>query len=1464
MSSRTLWKIKVDIHQVYNLRLADSSELPDPYIAASLEFPSLADGTYPPRAVQRTPAKSKMSSGNINSVMMFIANVYDLDFPKIRLLVRVHNSKRMAEFLDSDGAVIGAAAFSLTFINGQNNHWLPREWLPITSPDAPGDCRGYIQVSVGVFGPGDEIPIQLSEFQLNSDSSGGQDSISRSILEKIVQTPETNFHSCMLVFSILRAEHLPVLSVGGTDVAPASGYVRISFAGVQMYSRVISSNSNPSWNESVRIPVLCPSWDQHVLVEVFSRAGGRKRGLDTSSAGDLLLCSTAVDFDKLYRTGLPPTWVNMYGFPGVKNASFGAVFGSDYNGRLQITGSVSRSSELHASVVPYDLTAIVEPPTEEIVIYLDIHELAFVDDAISEQSLPEELWIQIQFGPNFFDSNRVSRPSMTCIFDPSIGRISPIRVHIPIDRSMAYDMIFSVFGQYNGVEKVRLCYARLDVDQFMVGILSNGTLPVSDPEWIRLNSVKPGVSDSSSSTFSTGTKVLNTLVEELAERLWNYGTGESVPGLNRQKSTLGDLLTSTNNSEDTLYSVGNILANITAFRTSSSILAGALPVRQERVPYQVRPYELRVSVHQACNLPIAHPVALTSAFVRVTLAGVSARTGIVPVTLYPVWNELVQIEVDLPENPSLRPDVIIEIVDTSFGPMEVLGFSQVKLASLKSTPTWHKLAPPSQSLGVQQDAFVLCSASLLTTTEAAVTPLPSPLPQRSTFTADLLIVGIRLLKNFSIENYNKVEVSWGRQRDNLKKRVVKIQTEKPISGQGGQFNFMQPVQLDLDLAVDANFQEFLEVRLLEQTTTDVDQSAKNESKITGHGYIHLNPHYVWLTDVEQRQYRESFRMKTHEEIRQELEISAVSKKNKKNAGAGAVKRETLRRREYLASQVKSGARDDIELEYIENEIDGMFGIDAKENYISLPMQYFNAVETETLFPARYRTKQDTKKTADKPSFLNDFVWEATVSKEKQEITRPIVESQLEMDLYSLPFVSVPLVVGSINGADSFVVVGYLKVVVNVREKSTNSDELIEIQKTLTRKYEQAERLMCRLYCLRIEGIVPAGADMSVANIIDTTDTSKSYFLWVRNINGDLIAEYPTCSIKDDGSAIETKSNSSSAVNPEFNKCYQLPCSLPENAMLHIELYERVTSGVVGSVTDTFLGSALVDLENRWFSPKYQQLCKHPNEIPIETCTLGDNSGIPKGKVKMWIELMDQVTSMGRPIEALPSPQPETIQVRVALWRTRGVPNLDGEEQTHQGVTMFMHDLDALSSDTHFGSLDGTGTFNWRFVFNPVVPTEDATLRIQVQHRPVVGLSNIPIGEVTLDLSHELAVVRRTRRSIDLPKSWVPISHPAFIGKTRGSVELQIRILTAEEARSFPVGQGRDAPNVDPFLDGDDPHLVQHRSLLANTALGRSLAKFIDAMKSGLRWATILFIIGSIIAGIVGLVVMLMYLGIIKV
>ena len=61
-------------------------------------------------------------------------------------------------------------------------------------------------------------------------------------------------------------------------------------------------------------------------------------------------------------------------------------------------------------------------------------------------------------------------------------------------------------------------------------------------------------------------------------------------------------------------------------------------------------------------------------------------------------------------------------------------------------------------------------------------------------------------------------------------------------------------------------------------------------------------------------------------------------------------------------------------------------------------------------------------------------------------------------------------------------------------------------------------------------------------------------------------------------------------------------------------------------------------------------------------------------------------------------------------------------------------------------------------------------------------------------------------------------------------------MPGDLAKSMAVGKGREAPNTDPFLDPDNPELVDHRNMFKNSALGMWVEGVANAISSGARSA----------------------------
>ena len=271
--------------------------------------------------------------------------------------------------------------------------------------------------------------------------------------------------------------------------------------------------------------------------------------------------------------------------------------------------------------------------------------------------------------------------------------------------------------------------------------------------------------------------------------------------------------------------------------------------RPPREALKMRRYLFRAILHQAVNLPCADDEGTSDPFVLVMFGSLTLRTTVVPQSTHASWHEALEAEVELPE--LVLPDVVIVIVDEDEKDMRPLAQARYT-AGLPSRwtgpPRWLDMDPMPNGPSTQARVLVSFELSL----EAP--SLPRLQPSREDCQVEIFAVGLRWLPGATPPPINPMlEFTWGRREDNA--ALPKV-TERTIAGKGaeGQYNFLQKVTLQCQLAKNPLYQEWLEVKI------------QCGEKPVAFGVIHLTPHLPWVDAEERADIAKRFRIQTQEDL----------------------------------------------------------------------------------------------------------------------------------------------------------------------------------------------------------------------------------------------------------------------------------------------------------------------------------------------------------------------------------------------------------------------------------------------------------------------------------------------------------------------------------------------------------------------------------------------------------------------
>lgn len=270
-------------------------------------------------------------------------------------------------------------------------------------------------------------------------------------------------------------------------------------------------------------------------------------------------------------------------------------------------------------------------------------------------------------------------------------------------------------------------------------------------------------------------------------------------------------------------------------------------------------------------------------------------------------------------------------------------------------------------------------------------------------------------------------------------------------------------------------------------------------------------------------------------------------------------------------------------------------------------------------------------------------------------------------------------------------------------------------------------------------------------------------------------------------------------DPSFYKVFTLNTTLPGESILKIQVWDRDNL-----FTDDKIGTTSIDLEDRFFSIKWNKL---PYK-PIETRRLMHKSyKHPRGYIRLWLDIHKEGEKI-IPIDISPKP-PMEFEARLIVYKSEGIKAGDIEDTSDMYVRAWVNSAKPKETDTHFRCTNGKGSWNWRMKFSITLPSKINVVNLQVWDKDMFS-SNDFLADAAFEFNelaevafmHELRMKKyenETKHENEM--FWVPLKRKNEKGDLvdGGKLQISFEILPIDKANACEVGEGRGDPNFDPFL-----------------------------------------------------------------
>lgn len=750
----------------------------------------------------------------------------------------------------------------------------------------------------------------------------------------------------------------------------------------------------------------------------------------------------------------------------------------------------------------------------------------------------------------------------------------------------------------------------------------------------------------------------------------------------------------------------------------------------ERVKMNVKePYNLRVYVFQCRNLPAINDNGLIDPYVKVRFSGSKQKTTSKKMTQSPCFFEVLEFVNMLVVDKKLAPNIVLQVWDSKFGGKMPVGVVRAPLDGVNitnaanaanagiPTPKWMQLKGID---GKGNMGEILASFQLFRkeTLDKRLTVSREIIPSLRKCYLDLHIVGLRNLTKMGYSNlrYPFLELDLVSHAYGDKVQSSTCRVPSPNNP-----NFLDRFVMLTNIPDDPLYCPMLEVRVYDQRRTGKQLIAVTHidliTKLPWNGSEYIPP-------------RQHSLMSDTIKARKEID-AALAKFAKNKRRGGAMIEEEEAQEEAPKKTVK-----------IVDEGYGLFPpeVGASEpgaKYLELPaiidQQEYDAqrkeilaeiaaedaalpMETQGGINAAIRKLLKIPSAWSKTNFMEKRDWWIDSKKEGEG-------GALEDYLKTYAFENYPLYRGHIafnkfgKRKDTTLECGVLKAVLRVCPKNPRNDEEYN---NFNRTIRKVEKCIVRVYIIKAQNLQPL-------DWMGTSDPFLKVSLGSKEMKSKAIAWN---------------------LNPDFFETYQFETTLPGPSLLRVQLWDK---NVISS--HQLMGETIVDLEDRWYHPKWTALAPKP----VEARTLlkkGTNTS--QGLVYLWTDIFrvsDQGLEHNKRID-IAGPEKKMFEIRISCWRSLGVPNVDGDASDLY-VRFAMAGGQPKDTDTHWRCKGGSGSWNWRIKIMmelPIKNREEARLTVKMMEKNIFTADTL-IGQNTINLYDWFLLAYTTDTTIQPFKRW---------------------------------------------------------------------------------------------------------------